>query len=178
MLPAQKHRLAGAREGGHLTSLGTSLPFRGWGLGAVALRCPQSHEPGAILLQVHAGSCSVPAGWETTASALENVGNMTIIHQINSKSLDRRGPVSCGLPGWGFCQGSFLPMLFLPPSQVRGWNTPSQQGSWCPAPAPAVEQSRQKREALMLSGRLPGWALTRMFKSVPPLARWRRTLLQ
>lgn len=61
-----------------------------------------------------------PCWWETTASALENVGNMTIIHQINSKSLDRRGPVSCGLPGWGFCQGSFLPMLFFP----------SEPGTW------------------------------------------------
>lgn len=50
-----------------------------------------------------------------------NMGNMTIIHQINSKPLDRRGPASCGRPGWGFCWGSFLPMLLLP-SEPGRWS--------------------------------------------------------
>lgn len=81
--------------------------------------CGSAVSPGAILLQVRAGSRSAPAGWETTASALENMGNVTIIHQINSKSLDRRGPASCGRPGWGFCWGSFLPTLFLPSKPGR-----------------------------------------------------------
>lgn len=62
-------------------------PPQGAWLHALAAQCPRSRELGMVLLSVCVGSRSVPAGWEVTASALESMGSVTIIHPINLISL-------------------------------------------------------------------------------------------